>query len=833
MDQSSTTHPNGSRDRKIDFFKKMRNINKNLFFLIGFIFSAYNFSFGQTPIVIPLNSPNGGFHIDGDLRANTPTPGAGDWIPGATGGLNNGGSAFTSLGVPVNGVTSFRFIDPYKGGPGVDLGFNGGNKGNGNPNSWGWRAADVTPAPNDFNNVFYHLGNSTTPGFEGDWIILSADRDKTNGTSYLDFEFLQGNVERTGSGTSGGFTSDGPNGGRTIGDLLISVEYASGGSNPKIYAFRWKAVGTGFDYVLEGEITSPTFGLGVAYGAVNTTTLTDIQYLPFGNSFYEPRQWVEAAINVTKLFRAFSGDPCAGIAVKTIFIKSKASDAVTADIKDFIDPIPVSLAFGTAEISYSPDALCESTSSVLPSISGTEGGTFSATPAGLNINTSTGLITYAGSTPGTYTVSYSFNSAPSGATFSCPKTVQTTVRINPRTLVTNQPQGASYCLNASPQPLTVTGTGAGTISYEWFRTTTATNSGGTPVGSSQTFTPPTNAAGTYYYYALVKSSTCGNVASNSVTVQVNPLTEISNQPTGATYCQNATATPLTVIGTGTGTITYEWWQTTSAVNIGGTRVATTQNYTPPTNTEGTFYYYAKVISSSCNTVASNPVTVQVNALPAAPTSGGNISQCINSPAQTLTATASVPTGIEIRWFSAPTGGNLVANPTLNTLGTVTYYAEARNTITGCISPTRTPVTLTLLNCALTIDKVGTFVDQNNNGRADVGEKINYSFLVTNTGNSALTNVTVTDPKVTVTGGPISLAVGANSGNTFTGSYTITQNDINTGKVDNTAEAKGFFGTQFRTATDSETTNLPQRPALTIVKTGTFNDANNNSRADVG
>ena len=46
--------------------------------------------------------------------------------------------------------------------------------------------------------------------------------------------------------------------------------------------------------------------------------------------------------------------------------------------------------------------------------------------------------------------------------------------------------------------------------------------------------------------------------------------------------------------------------------------------------------------------------------------------------------------------------------------------------------------------------------------AAVGDTIGYAFSVTNTGNVTLTNVVVTDPLVTMLGGPIaSLAPGAN------------------------------------------------------------------------
>ena len=93
------------------------------------------------------------------------------------------------------------------------------------------------------------------------------------------------------------------------------------------------------------------------------------------------------------------------------------------------------------------------------------------------------------------------------------------------------------------------------------------------------------------------------------------------------------------------------------------------------------------------------------------------------------------------------------------------------------------------NPAIDIVKSGAWVDGDGDGIADPGELINYTFTVTNIGNVTLTNVTVTDPSVTVVGGPIAtLAVGASDSTTFTGSYTITQADIDAGNVLNTALA---------------------------------------------
>ena len=119
-----------------------------------------------------------------------------------------------------------------------------------------------------------------------------------------------------------------------------------------------------------------------------------------------------------------------------------------------------------------------------------------------------------------------------------------------------------------------------------------------------------------------------------------------------------------------------------------------------------------------------------------------------------------------------------------------------------------------------IDIVKTGVlNMGSNSRADAGDVINYTFTVTNTGNVTLTGVTVTDPKLTVLGGPITLAKNAVDSTTFTGTYALTQADIDAGKVDNTATATGTPPTGVNvTDTDDETVSITRSPLIEVVKT---------------
>ncbi|WP_424108320.1 DUF7507 domain-containing protein, partial [Pseudomonas viridiflava] len=130
--------------------------------------------------------------------------------------------------------------------------------------------------------------------------------------------------------------------------------------------------------------------------------------------------------------------------------------------------------------------------------------------------------------------------------------------------------------------------------------------------------------------------------------------------------------------------------------------------------------------------------------------------------------------------------------------------------------------------------------------------ITYTFKVENTGNVTVSDIKITDPKVTVTGGPVTLAPGATDNTTFTASYTVTQADVDAGRVDNLATATGTDPKGNPVTDDSENGNptdpnnpatptcptctitpLPASPAIRLTKTGTFADANNNGKAEVG
>ncbi|WP_206412968.1 beta strand repeat-containing protein, partial [Nitratireductor soli] len=132
-------------------------------------------------------------------------------------------------------------------------------------------------------------------------------------------------------------------------------------------------------------------------------------------------------------------------------------------------------------------------------------------------------------------------------------------------------------------------------------------------------------------------------------------------------------------------------------------------------------------------------------------------------------------------------------------------------------------------------KTGTYQDTNSNGVTDVGDRIAYTFAVTNFGNVTLTNVTLDDEKAAVSGGPIaSLLPGATDSTTFTADYPLTQADIDQGAVSNIAETAAVASDGSSVGAEANATvPLARSPLLSLVKTGSYQDTNGNGTADLG
>ena len=101
----------------------------------------------------------------------------------------------------------------------------------------------------------------------------------------------------------------------------------------------------------------------------------------------------------------------------------------------------------------------------------------------------------------------------------------------------------------------------------------------------------------------------------------------------------------------------------------------------------------------------------------------------------------------------------------------------------------------------------------------VSEVITYTIRVTNSGNVTLTNILVSDPLTGLYQTISSLAPGADR--TFTPTYSITQNDINRGYVNNTAIANYNFGGNPYSESASVQITASLNPGLNLSKSASL------------
>ncbi|UTN03199.1 gliding motility-associated C-terminal domain-containing protein [Flavobacterium bizetiae] len=207
---------------------------------------------------------------------------------------------------------------------------------------------------------------------------------------------------------------------------------------------------------------------------------------------------------------------------------------------------------------------------------------------------------------------------------------------------------------------------------------------------------------------------------------------------------------------------------------------------------------------------------------------------------TLTTSTTLPTGLTLN----PDGTITVAANTAPGTHVINYTICQKANPLICDDAT---IEVVVQVPSVEVIKKGTFNDANGDGFAQKGETITYNFSVVNTGTMQLTNVVVTDPMVTVAGGPIAvLNVGAKDDTTFSATYTITQANVDAGFINNQAlvTASPIVGTPISNLSDSNDPALPgkndptitklsQNPGLKLFKQGIFEDANHDGSVSEG
>jgi hypothetical protein len=179
--------------------------------------------------------------------------------------------------------------------------------------------------------------------------------------------------------------------------------------------------------------------------------------------------------------------------------------------------------------------------------------------------------------------------------------------------ITTQPASTTIPTGQSTT-LSVVASGDAPLTYAWFRGTSGDTS--TPVGTnSASFTTPTLTQTTSYW---VRVSNAANPSGfNSVTATITVL-----QPAGITTSPASTSvsfgqsTTLDVQTTGSGTLTYQWYEGTSGVTttpVGGNSAS----FNTPVLTAARTYWVR--VSNAVNPAGVNSAAATVSVLPITPT----------------------------------------------------------------------------------------------------------------------------------------------------------------------------------------------------------------------
>ncbi len=292
----------------------------------------------------------------------------------------------------------------------------------------------------------------------------------------------------------------------------------------------------------------------------------------------------------------------------------------------------------------------------------------------------------------------------------------TTVTINPLPTVVSATGGGAVCTIAGvPQPapdivFTLSGTPPFTLAYT---NGTSTFSGINEPTTTFTVSAPA-VIGAYKITSLVDANGCSATS-------MAPTRSVTVGGTAPTFASGPSLTPTATCVNGASTTDPQLNFTLDAGSASLTNFTLTYKVDGSANRTKTFNTNAgsaptaaitfsdvelntvlahtvRIVSiqslAGCQTTFNTDLTFTVNALPAAPTGGVPNTYCSVPNTPGALSVANPGAGLTIDWYAAATGGVALASSTLTytpTGGPGNYFAETRNTVTGCVSATRTSV----------------------------------------------------------------------------------------------------------------------------------------------
>ncbi len=354
----------------------------------------------------------------------------------------------------------------------------------------------------------------------------------------------------------------------------------------------------------------------------------------------------------------------------------------------------------TSGFAYDFATYCTNQGVITPTVSGTAG-VFTASPAGLSINATTGAITLASSAAGTYTVTNTVSVA------GCANSVSTfQVTVNAAVAITTQPVSVSK-LPGDNASFSVAATGTG-LTYQW---EVNTGSGWTALSgetaATLSLTAVTAEMNGYQYRVVVSgAASCTPVSSSAATLTVSTAA-IATQPVNFTACSEG-ANTATFSVTTTGIVdTYQWQVSTNGttwtdITNGGIYAdATTATLSLSGLSLTNDQWQFRVVLNSA--VYSNPATLTIKTAVAIATQPSSTTGCSGGSASfTVAATGS---GLGYQWQVSTNGttwnnvsGATSATLTLNSLTASMNGYQYKAIVSGaspCSALTSSVVTLTV------------------------------------------------------------------------------------------------------------------------------------------